>query len=47
MAESSLALHLFVIAPAVTFDFVNGFTDAPNAVATVVSTRALPPLAAV
>ena len=27
-------------------EFVNGWTDAPNAIATVVSTRALPPLAA-
>ena len=27
-------------------EFVNGWTDAPNAIATVVSTRALPPLIA-
>ncbi|MGH9857893.1 MAG: inorganic phosphate transporter, partial [Acidobacteriota bacterium] len=27
-------------------EFVNGWTDAPNSIATVVSTRALPPLVA-
>lgn len=47
MAESSLGVLIFVILLAVAFDFVNGFTDAPNAIATVVSTRALPPMAAV
>lgn len=32
---------------ALLFEFVNGFTDAPNSIATVVSTRVLRPMAAV
>ena len=36
-----------IIATAYSFDFVNGFHDAANSVATVISTRVLPPLAAV
>jgi len=38
---------LLIILLAIAFDFVNGWTDAPNAIATVVSTRVLSPLAAV
>lgn len=38
---------LFTFAAILAFEAVNGWTDAPNAVATVVSTRALPPLIAV
>jgi PiT family inorganic phosphate transporter len=36
-----------IIAVAYGFDFVNGFHDAANSVATVISTRVLPPVAAV
>ncbi len=39
-----LILVLFLILWA---EFVNGWTDAPNAIATVICTRALPPIAAV
>ncbi|MDR2538220.1 MAG: inorganic phosphate transporter [Bifidobacteriaceae bacterium] len=38
-----LALVLIVLILAVGFDFTNGFHDAANAIATVVSTRTLPP----
>jgi len=38
---------LFVIVVALAFDFVNGFHDAANSIATVVSTRVLSPRAAV
>jgi inorganic phosphate transporter, PiT family len=38
---------LGIIAVAYSFDFVNGFHDAANSVATVISTKVLPPLAAV
>lgn len=38
---------IFAFAAILAFEAVNGWTDAPNAVATVVSTRALPPLIAV
>jgi PiT family inorganic phosphate transporter len=36
-----------IIAVAYSFDFVNGFHDASNSVATVISTKVLPPFAAV
>jgi len=36
-----------IIAVAYSFDFVNGFHDAANSVATVISTKVLPPVAAV
>jgi len=42
-----LALVIGVIAIALTFDFINGFHDAANSIATVVSTRVLSPLQAV
>ena len=38
---------VFVIAVALAFDFVNGFHDAANSIATVVSTRVLSPRIAV
>ena len=38
---------LGIIAAAYCFDFVNGFHDAANSVATVISTKVLPPVAAV
>ncbi|HIM49192.1 MAG TPA: inorganic phosphate transporter, partial [Dehalococcoidia bacterium] len=36
-----------VILIALAFDFANGFNDAANAIATVVSTRVMSPLVAV
>jgi PiT family inorganic phosphate transporter len=41
--ESSLFLIFFVILMALAFDFINGFHDAANSIATVVSTRVLSP----
>lgn len=38
---------LSIIVVAYSFDFVNGFHDAANSVATVISTKVLPPVAAV
>ena len=38
---------IFAFIAVLAFEAVNGWTDAPNAVATVVSTRALPPVVAV
>lgn len=42
-----LVLVVAIIAIALSFDFINGFHDAANSVATVVSTRVLTPLQAV
>ncbi|MBI4281967.1 MAG: inorganic phosphate transporter, partial [Chloroflexi bacterium] len=47
MPETSLVILVAVIVLAVAFDFANGFNDAANAIATVVSTRVLHPIAAV
>jgi len=41
------ALLVFIILVALTFDFLNGFHDAANSIATVVSTRVLSPQKAV
>jgi PiT family inorganic phosphate transporter len=38
---------VIVVATALAFDFTNGFHDTANAIATIVSTRAMPPRAAV
>ena len=38
---------VFIIAVALAFDYVNGFHDAANSIATVVTTRVLPPMVAV
>lgn len=43
----TLILVLVIIAVALVFDFLNGFHDAANSVATVVATRVLTPLQAV
>lgn len=43
----SEALLVLVVVAALAFDFVNGFHDTANAIATVVSTRVLPPKAAI
>ena len=45
--ETSLAFLIVVIVIALVFDFANGFNDSANAIATVVSTRVMSPLAAV
>lgn len=42
-----LSLILFIIAVALVFDFLNGFHDAANSIATIVSTRVLTPATAV
>jgi PiT family inorganic phosphate transporter len=42
-----LTLLVFIILVALVFDFINGFHDAANSIATVVSTRVLTPLQAV
>ena len=42
-----LALILFIIFLALVFDFLNGFHDAANSIATIVSTRVLTPTMAV
>ena len=42
-----LATVIFIVFVALVFDFINGFHDAANSIATVVSTRVLTPLQAV
>jgi PiT family inorganic phosphate transporter len=44
MLDPNLILIIVIIALALGFDFVNGFHDAANSIATVVSTRVLTPL---
>ncbi|MDB5079458.1 MAG: pit1 [Chloroflexi bacterium] len=45
--DSGLVLLIVIIVTAVVFDYINGFHDTANAIATVVSTRVLSPLVAV
>jgi PiT family inorganic phosphate transporter len=45
--SASLALVIFIILAALVFDYVNGFHDAANSIATVVATRVLSPGVAV
>ena len=45
--SETLLLVIVIIAVALTFDFINGFHDAANSVATVVATRVLTPFQAV
>jgi len=45
--ETSLPFIGVIVLVALTFDFINGFHDAANSIATVVSTRVLPPFWAV
>src|SRR5512136_2454252 len=47
MASASLSFVVFIIAVALVFDFINGFHDSANSIATVVSTRVLSPRLAV
>jgi inorganic phosphate transporter, PiT family len=44
MLDPTLLFILLIIGVALAFDFVNGFHDAANSIATVVSTRVLTPL---
>src|SRR5215210_9422403 len=44
---SSDVILVIVVGTALAFDFTNGFHDTANAVATMISTRALPPRVAV
>src|SRR6266403_1630850 len=44
---ASLPLVVFIILIALAFDYINGFHDAANSIATVVSTRVLTPMQAV
>src|SRR5690349_11820840 len=45
--ETSFAFIGVIVLVALTFDFINGFHDAANSIATIVSTRVLPPFWAV
>jgi len=45
--DSTLLFVIFIISVALAFDFINGFHDAANSIATVVSTRVLSPQHAV
>ena len=47
MLSGSFAFIVFLIAVALVIEFINGFHDAANAIATIVSTRVLSPLHAV
>ena len=43
MPDSSILLVIFIVVIALIFDYVNGFHDAANSIATVVTTRVLTP----
>lgn len=45
--DSMLIVVIFIVIFALIFDFLNGFHDTANAIATSVSTKALPPRAAI
>ena len=47
MDATAVGLLVGLIAVALIFDFLNGLHDAANSIATIVSTRVLPPKAAV
>jgi PiT family inorganic phosphate transporter len=47
MDHTALGLLIGLVAVALVFDFLNGLHDAANSIATIVSTRVLPPRAAV
>ncbi len=47
MDSNSLLFVVFIVAIALVFDFLNGFHDAANSIATIVSTRVMPPQYAV
>ena len=41
--DSTFLLVSFIVLVALVFDFINGFHDAANSVATIVATRVLSP----
>ena len=43
MLDTSILLIIVIVAIALVFDYVNGFHDAANSIATVVTTRVLTP----
>ena len=45
--SGAVLLVVFIIIVALAFDYINGFHDAANSIATVVSTRVLTPMQAV
>lgn len=45
--ETTLVLTVVVVLLALSFDFINGFHDTANAIATSISTKALPPRTAI
>ena len=45
--DVTLILVIVIVTAALVFDFINGFHDAANSVATVVATRVLTPFQAV
>ena len=45
--DSSLAIVIFIIILALIFDYINGFHDSANSIATIVSTQVLKPYQAV
>ncbi|HEU4962278.1 MAG TPA: anion permease [Bacilli bacterium] len=47
MLDASMWLILIVVVLALAFDFINGFHDTANAIATSISTKALPPRVAI
>jgi len=47
MISSSLAIVIFIVILALIFDFINGFHDSANSIATIVSTQVLRPRQAV
>ena len=47
MISTSLAIVVFIILLALVFDYINGFHDSANSIATIVSTRVLKPRQAV
>lgn len=47
MLSATVAVTILVVVLALTFDFINGFHDTANAIATSVSTRVLSPQAAI
>jgi len=47
MLDDVILPLIIVVVLALTFDFINGFHDTANAIATCVSTRAMPPRAAI
>jgi len=47
MISTSLAVVIFIIILALIFDYINGFHDSANSIATIVSTRVLKPRQAV